>query len=106
MHDSTSNGTALHLADGQLVRKMLCAMCEPDAGEHFAGALANLVRRPLRQRQRKGDVLEDVERRDEVEELEDESEPRASKVRERRLLERGGLDIIEQHASRGRPIDR
>src|SRR5437868_3220389 len=83
---------------GELVRKMPRAMGEPDAREHFAGALPNLARRPLGQRQREGDVLEDVERRHEVEELKDEAEPRAPEARERALVERRGLHVIEQHA--------
>ena len=78
MNDGASDGDALHLAAGEFIRKMRGAFGEADAREHFIDALANFVRRPFRQRQRERHVLEDVERRNEIEELKNESEPGAA----------------------------
>jgi hypothetical protein len=105
MHDGAADGDALHLAAGELVRIVRGAMREADAAQHFLDAIADLRFRPLRERQRKGDVLEHGQRRDEIEELEDEPDRRAPQPREPRLIERRRLRIAEKHAPARRPID-
>src|SRR5687768_9664660 len=87
MNDGPADRDALHLAARQLVREVLCAVREPYTLQDFADAIANLAFRPPCQRKRKGDVLEDVEGRYQVEELEDESDGMPAQIGEPALVE-------------------
>src|SRR6185436_7052846 len=80
--DRPADGGALHLAAGELVREMRCAMADGDALQHVGDALRDLALRPPREGEREGDVLEHAQRRDEIEELEDEADRGAAQLRE------------------------
>src|SRR5436190_359408 len=88
IHDRAPDRDALHLAARQLIRKMRRAMFEPDALQHFPHALVHFALRPARERQRKRHVLEHVQRRNKIEELEDESDRYAPQRRQLRFVER------------------
>jgi hypothetical protein len=105
MDDGAGDGDALHLAAGKLVREMCAAIAESDLLQHLSHARFDLAARHVRQRQRKGDVLEDVQRGDEIEELEDVADGPAPYHRQPRFVEDGGLDLVEQHPPRGWLVD-
>ena len=65
---------ALALAARQLVGQVLQAVAELDERQQLARALVDLSARPAAQVQRQADVLEARQRRQQVEELEDEAD--------------------------------
>src|SRR6202022_2697911 len=93
------------LPAGQLVRIVPRAMSESDLLENGADTLRDLLARCLRQSEGKGDVLECVQRRNQIEELKDEAELRAGRSGQLRFRHRGCLAILEVHATGGGPVD-
>jgi hypothetical protein len=67
------DGDALALAAGELVGEMLKPVFELDEAEKLARAVVDVLARPAAQVQRQADVLDRGERRQQVEELEDEA---------------------------------
>src|SRR2546423_14485598 len=104
--DGAPDGDALHLAAGELVRVVRGARAEADVVEDLARALGRLGAPHAGEREREGDVLDHVQRRDQVEELEDEADRRAAQHRQRALVERRGLDVVEADAAARLPGDR
>src|ERR1019366_7397982 len=89
------DGHALALAARELVRQMLETRAELHEIEQFPGALLDLAARPAAQVQRQADVFEARERRQQVEELEDEADLVASHFRQLivgHAAERGTVD--------------
>ena len=103
--DGASDRDALHLAAGQLVRKMPRPLGQADPVEHFMHTLLDVAARDARQRQRERDVLEDIQRRDEIEELKDVADRLAPQHRELSLIERRGLLIAEKNAAARWAVD-
>src|SRR5260221_2164158 len=74
MNDGPANGHTLHFSAGELIREALRSMYQANALEYSNGARLELAPWNAGQREREGDVLENVERGYEVEELEDVAE--------------------------------
>jgi hypothetical protein len=99
--DGAGNRHALHLAAGELVRKVRRSPFQSHFRQHLGHARLDLGARNGSQRQRKGHVLEHIQRRDEIEKLEDVADRFAAQHRQARFVQRGGFDVVEQQASRG-----
>ena len=82
VHDGPGDRRALHLAARQLGRAMVQPMREADLARALPGPRGRFVARPAGQEQRQRDVLDQVQGREQVEELEDEAEPLAAHPRE------------------------
>src|SRR5437867_7125398 len=105
VNDRPADGHTLHFAAGELVRKMSGSLRKPDALEHFMHTSLDVGVGDMRQRQWEGDVLEDVERRDEIEELKNVADGNAAEQRQLMFIERRDLLIVEKEAAVRRAID-
>ncbi len=94
--DGASDRDALHLSAGELIRKVPCPFGQPDSLEHFVHSLLDVAAWDARQRQRERDVLEHIQRRNEIEKLKDIADRVAPQHRELSFIERRCLLIAEK----------
>src|SRR5882672_2360332 len=106
MNDGAGDRGALHLAAGKLVRVMRGAIAEVYAGQRVGYSRLHLTARRVGQRERESDVFEHVERRDEVEELEDVADRSPAQHRQPRVVENGCLAVVEKDSACGRLVYR
>src|SRR5438105_5023711 len=101
MNDGSSDRHALHFAARELVRKVPRSIGQTDSLEYFVHATIDIRSRDFRQRQRKSDVLEYVQRRDEVEELENVTDRLATQHRQFMFAQRRSFLVAEEDAPAG-----
>src|ERR1700722_20566764 len=95
MHQSASDGRALHLASAKLMHKVMLAFLHSDQLEHFAGAIRRLTKFDSLKLEWDTDILQDVERRQQVKELEDYAQISCPVIRQ--FLVRCGLKLQPVH---------
>ena len=74
--ERAGDGDALALTAGEFVGQVGQAAIELDEGQEFARAFVDSLARPAAEMQRQADVFDAGQRRQQVEELEDEADPR------------------------------
>src|SRR6266699_2133027 len=79
---------------------------QADAIEDLANAPIDHVAPAPVERERKRDILEDVERRNQIEELEDEADRFTAEHGQPALRKCGRLIVSQKETAGGRPIDR
>ena len=99
------NRDALTFAARELVGKMVHARLELNEREQLAGALFDFLARPSAQVQREADVFERRQRRQQVEELEDESDLVAAHPRQVVVGEAGERLAVDAHTAGGRTVE-
>src|SRR6185436_3354808 len=96
---------ALPLAAGELVGQMMQAVFELDQREQLARAFVDLLPRPAAQVQRQPHVLQRAQRRQQVEELEDEADLVAADAGQLVVAEAGERLAVDAHLAGGRAIE-
>jgi hypothetical protein len=103
--ERTRDGDALTLTARELVGQVLQAMGELHERQELAGALVDFQPRPAAQVQRKTDVFQAGERRQEVEELEDEPDLVPSDAGQVVVRELGQRPSLDAHGAAGGSIE-
>ena len=95
----------LHLPTRQLVGTMVAAMRDGDGVEGVRDALPHLARRPTVEHQGQRDVLLGRQRRQQVEELEDDADPPATEDGHLVVAQARDRGAVDRHVARRRLIE-
>src|SRR5688500_3940983 len=88
MDQRSGDGRALLFAAAELMEEMVGPLPQPDQIDQLLRTLLAFPRSDSLEQQRKGNVLQHVHRRQEVEELEDEADLPTTKLRQRSVIGR------------------
>ena len=99
-HQGAGDGDALHLAAGHFLGKVAGAAAHADAFQALGRVLERLAAADAAQQQRQRHVLHGRQRRQQVEELEDEADARPAQVRAFAVGE--GVEVFAVETRRGR----
>ena len=105
MHQRAGDGDALLLAAGERIDRAMGAGAQADILESREAALTCRAAAYPIELEHQANVLGDIERRDEIEELVHEADVGATKQCARRLAERGHLEPIDVHRAAVGAID-
>src|SRR5687767_4168127 len=105
MDQRPGDGRALLFAAAELMEEMVGPLSQPDQIDQLLRALLALPRSDSLQQQRKGNVLLHVHRWQEVEELKDEADPTAAKLRQRGVIRGVQSESINDNLAGGGMIE-
>ena len=105
MHDCSRDRGALLFAAAELMRKMIRAFGQPNKRENFACPISRRIARSLLQQEREHHVLQRRHRRQQIEELKNNSELIAPVSRQRLFIDLMQRQAVDKNFTRSGPID-
>jgi hypothetical protein len=104
MDQSAGNGSPLLLAAAQLMDEMIFSLLQSHQLDQLVRALFAFGRRRPLQKQRQRNILAHVHRRQEIEELENEPDLPAAKLRQGRVIRRMQREALDENFPARRAI--